>query len=118
GEPVYPIPVDANLAREPETLIAHQAHHLAHYLCRGARVQTPPPGGEANWAQVTEVVAVFLGFGVMMANTAFVARRGGCGSCGVPVQRHSSLSQFDLTYALGLFSVLKGLPARAVLPGL
>lgn len=96
----------------PEATIAVFAHTLAHHL--GASAAEPPPGGAENWPQATEILAVFLGFGLMFANTALVLPKGGC--CGGPVvRRQAYVSQHDITYALAIFSVLKGLPQREVL---
>jgi len=96
----------------PEAMIAVFAHTLAHYL--GTSATEPPPGGAENWPHVTEILAVFLGFGLMFANTALVLPRGGC--CGGPVvRRQAYISQHDITYALAIFSALKGLPQKEVL---
>lgn len=97
---------------DPEVMIAVFAHTLAHYL--GMSATEPPPGGTENWPQVTEILAVFLGFGLMFANTALVLPRGGC--CGGPtVKRRAYVSQHDITYALAIFSALKGLPKKEVM---
>lgn len=99
--------------RTPEILIANFAHILAHYM--GSRATVEPPGGTENWPQATEILAVFMGFGLMFANTAFNLRGGGC--CRGPVtERSNYLSEFDVTYALALFCVLKEIPNNAVLP--
>lgn len=100
---------------DPEVLIASYAHMLAHYL--GTMAQEPPPGDETLWPAVTEVLAVFLGFGVIMANSANTARIRSCGSCcGPAVERTNYLSQDDTTYALAIFCALKKIPAKAVTP--
>ena len=103
---------DPSHLNNPEAMIAVFAHTLAHYL--GTSASEPPPGGAENWPHVTEILAVFLGFGLMFANTALVLPRGGC--CGGPVvRRQAYVSQHDITYALAIFSVLKGLPKQDVL---
>ncbi len=112
-----PLAYDPAMANNPEAMIAILSHQLAHYLATMAKA--PPPGGEQNWAQATEVLAVFLGFGLMFANSAFNVRLPRCGSCAPqPVDRQSFLSQYDVTYALAIFCVLKSIPAREVLPHL
>lgn len=112
-----PVAYDPALVNNPEAMIASLSHQLAHYLATMA--DTPPPGGEENWAQATEVLAVFLGFGPMVANSSFNVRIPRCGSCAPqPADRQSFLSQYDLTYALAIFCVLKGIPNREVLPSL
>lgn len=106
-----------NMVGNPQALIATFAHTLAHYMASLAEEE--PPGGRDNWPQLTEVLAVFMGFGLMVVNTAFQAPKGGCGSCQVPgTDRTGYLSQYDLTYALALFCTLKGIPNGEVLPHL
>lgn len=100
--------------RDPEVLIADYAHVLAHYL--GSMSKEPPPGGVENWPHITEVVAVFMGFGLMMANSAHTVKIRSCGSCSGPaVERSNALSQYDITYALAIFSCLKEIPTKEVL---
>ncbi len=112
-----PILYDPALINNPEAMIASFAHTFAHYL--GTLAQEPPPGGEENWPHITEVLACFLGFGLLMANSAFNVRIPRCGSCAPqPVDRQSFLSQHDLTYALAIFCALKGIAQREVLPHL
>ncbi len=107
------IAYDPNQINNPEAMIATFAHTLAHYLASMA--PEPPPGGEENWPQVTEVVAVFLGFGVMFSNSAYSFRAGGCGSCkSAASNRTNFLSQYDITYALAIFAELKKLPTKQV----
>ncbi len=111
------ITYDANQINNPEAMIATFAHTLAHYLASTAA--EPPPGGEENWSQTTEVVAVFLGFGIMFSNSAYSFRAGGCGSCrGAASDRSNFLSQYDITYALAIFSRLKNIPTKQVTPHL
>jgi len=101
---------------DPEAMIATYAHTLAHYL--GSMAQEPPPGGEEFWPQTTEILAVFMGFGTMFANSASVFR-GGCGRCHNPLaERTAFLSEDDVTYALALFCVLKEIPVKEALPHL
>jgi hypothetical protein len=95
----------------PEVLIASFAHQIAYYIVSSA--QTSPPGGNENWLHAAEIIAVFMGFGVIMANTANTQKIRSCGSCSGPaVERESFLSQYDITYALAIFSVLKDIPAK------
>lgn len=107
----------AEQLRDPEVVIANFAHTLAHYL--GGTASEPPPGGAENWPHITELLAVFLGFGLMMANTAFTTKIRSCSSCASPaVERTNYLSQYDITYALAIFAVLKDIPQSKVLPHL
>jgi hypothetical protein len=64
------------------------------------------------------LLAIFLGFGLMFANSAYNFR-GGCGSCYNPyAQRSAYLSETEATYALALFCVLKDSPNSDVTPHL
>jgi hypothetical protein len=109
-----PIAYDPALVGNPEALIAGFAQNLAHYL--GAVISEPAPGGVQSWPQATEVLAVFMGFGLMFANTALTFQARSCGSCGgASAQRRAFLSQYDITYALALFCALKGIPERQAL---
>ncbi|MGV6859583.1 MAG: hypothetical protein ACWA5X_11485 [bacterium] len=101
------ITYDPNSLSDPEVMISTYAHTLAHYL--GSMARSEAPGGEENWPFITEVLAVFMGFGVIFANSA-LKFKGGCGSCaGNFVDRESFLSQYDVTYALAIFCQLKGI---------
>lgn len=110
------IPYNPQQINNPEGMIATFAHLLAHYL--GQMGQQTPPGGMDFWPQATELLAIYLGFGIMFANSAFTFR-GGCGSCYNPnASRDASLTELEATYALAIFAVLKELPVSAVTPHL
>ena len=105
-----------NQLKQPAALIASYAHQMAAVLVHYS--QDEVPGGAANRPQATEVIACFMGFGLMMANSAYNFR-GGCGSCHrAATDRQSMLAETDVTYALALFAELKGIPAKAVTPHL
>ncbi len=105
------------LVPNPEALIANFAREFAHHVAAGA--PEPPPAGAENWGHVTELVGVFMGFGVMFANTAFNIRVNSCGACqGPAAERPGFLSRADLSYALALFCRLKDIPAARVRPHL
>ena len=93
---------------DPEVLIATYAHTLAYYL--GLMAPEPPPGGAENLPHATELLAVFMGFGVIMTNSANTRKIRSCSSCSGPaVERTNYLSEFDSCYALAIFTLLKGL---------
>lgn len=107
-----PIVYNEGMLSNPETIISSFAHTLAHYL--GSMATETPPGGLENWPHVTELLAVFMGFGVIFANDAYHFRAG-CGSCSsAGVERENYLSQHDITYALAIFSALKSIPEKRV----
>ncbi len=108
---------DPGLVGNPGALIADFAHTLAGILA--TTTSEPPPGDAEAWPHATEIVAVFMGFGVMLANSAKTIQVHNCGSCGGGRKnRRSFLSQWDITYALALFCTLKGLGGNTVLPAL
>lgn len=98
---------------DPEVLIASYAHTLAYYL--GLMTPTEPPGGSENLPHATEMLAVFMGFGVIMANSANTRKIRSCSSCSGPaVERQNYLSEFDTCYALAIFTKLKGINEKDV----
>jgi len=106
------IPFNPQQVNNPEGLIASFAHVLAHHL--GQMARTPPPAGPEYWPEITELLAIYLGFGLMFANSAFTFR-GGCGSCYNPAaKRDAALSETEATYALAIFGVLKDIPPGQV----
>ncbi|MCU7891829.1 MAG: hypothetical protein KZQ78_09550 [Candidatus Thiodiazotropha sp. (ex Ustalcina ferruginea)] len=107
-----PIPYNPQQINNPEGMIASFAHILAYYL--GQMSQEPPSGGAGHWPETTELLAIFMGFGLMFANSAFTFK-GGCGSCYNPsAVRQAALSEYEATYALALFAVLKEIPNATV----
>jgi hypothetical protein len=112
GAERLPIAYDPALVSNPEALIAYIAQQLAHQMA--SMIEEAPPGGHENWLHLTEVLAVMLGFGLMFANTALIVKTG-CGGCGSLANRNNALGQFDITYALAIFCVAKGIPAKQVI---
>lgn len=101
------------LLRNPQALIANYAQMLANYL--GYTANEPAPGGNENWPLLTEMIAIFMGFGLMYANTAGNVRITSCGSCQAPsADRVNYLSQYDAAYALAIFTALKNIDSATV----
>ncbi|CAA0096732.1 Uncharacterised protein [BD1-7 clade bacterium] len=98
---------------KPDALASSYAHLLAqHQLFQS---QLAVPGGEAYTAQATEIIAVMMGFGLLMANTAYTFK-GGCGSCyNAAENRQATLSENHSVYALAMFCALKGVDNKLVL---
>ncbi len=114
--PSITVNYDPQLVGNPEGLITHFAQALAHHLALQSTEQ--PPGGMQNWPHLTELLTVFMGFGLMTVNSAFNYRPSGCGSRGCSsagAERQGFISQYDLTYALALFCTLQDIPKREVL---
>lgn len=94
---------------QPEDLVASFAVGLSHLLVATHAQQTGqlPPGGQAKLAQACDVIAIYLGFGVMLANTAY-RFKGGCGSCYNPyANRQAALTESQTIFALALVSHFK-----------
>lgn len=93
---------------KPEDLSSSFAHNIAQQLAFQSQIL--PPGGSDYFLEGTEVLAIFLGFGVMFANSAYTFR-GGCGSCyNAQANRQATLTENDVMFALALFCRLKEIP--------
>ena len=90
-------------ALEPMSLVAGFACDLARYLIESFDEARPAVTPAAN--RRSELAAVFMGFGIFMANSA--ARQG-----------HHRLSEGELAHALALFCLLRELPPESVDPHL
>lgn len=102
------------LANQPIQLVATFAHELAHYLTGGDESK-PPPGGWDNWEFATDIAAVFLGFGVFTANSVFsFSQYGNHAVQGWQSSRSGYLSQQEMSYALAIFTELKGIDFKVV----
>lgn len=106
------IPFVPEQLKQPQDLVASTAQNCAQHLLWQS--QLSPPGGADFFQQTAEVLAVFLGFGVILTNSAY-AFRGSCAKCYDPrANRRASLSESEVLYALALFGELKHLPAKRV----
>jgi len=95
--------------KSPEGVIAHFAHGLSFHLASAAN--TLPPGGQDYLHMAGELTGIFMGFGLMFANSAVIQRSGGCGGCGggqSPV-REVFMNEEEAAYALAVFCQLKGI---------
>ena len=101
-----------NQINQPQDLVASFAQAFATILL--IQSQKLPPGGKEFVSQSIDLIACFMGFGVMFANTAYQFK-GGCGSCYNPyANRTAALSEQEVLYCLALFSALKSIPAKKV----
>ena len=104
-ENTLPIAYSRTMLHDPEVFIASSVQQIAFHIIINS--QESPPGGDENWPHAAEVLATFLGFGVIMANTANTQKIRSCGSGSGPgIQRSAFLSQYDLSYALAIFCIL------------
>jgi hypothetical protein len=103
-----------SLLTQPEHLVATFAHELAHYLLATARKSPPSEDDEKEF--LTDLTAVYLGFGVFLANSRFTLET----HQSVTIQgwrwsRSGYLPEADLIFALALFLEAKALdPAPAL----
>ncbi len=101
------ISYNPNLAFHAESLVATFAHELGHYLMSTAT--TPPPGGWDLHELATDMTAVYLGFGIFMANGARNFRQfQSAGEMGWSSQLQGYLSESALVTALAIFQRLAG----------
>ena len=85
------------------------SHELAHYLT--ATSQEAPPGGWDNWEFVTDICAIFMGFGIFQANSAFKFQQyATTDSIGWSTSGVGYLSQKERCFALAIFLKLKNIP--------
>jgi len=101
------------LAADTDAMVATLAHELGHYLMSTAR--TAPPGGWALHELHTDLTAVYLGFGLFLANSArnFSQFQSG-GLMGWSSRTQGYLSEGALATAIVLFQRLAGRdPAEA-----
>jgi len=114
-DPKVVITYNPAMLQHPQALVATLAHELAHYLGRGA--DGPPPGGEKNWEYATDLLAVFTGFGLFLANSAIAFKQfTGFKSQGWSTHKLGYLSEFELVYCLAVFCTLKKIERARLLP--
>jgi hypothetical protein len=86
-------------ALEPMSLVANFARELAGYLIE--TFEEPTPGGDALTEPAVEVAAVFMGFGLFMANA-------------VVRSPNYRLNEGELTHALAVFCLLRRMPPESI----
>ncbi len=108
--PAIDIVFHSSQLNQPQDLIAYLVQHQAGILVnQHAAISSniSSPGGKEVLAQTIDLVACFMGFGVIFANTAYQFK-GGCGSCNNrSLNRQAALPELETVYALALFCVLK-----------
>ncbi len=123
GEEIVPskqtidIAFHPNQLNQPQDLIAYLVQRKAGILVNqnsALASSTSAPGGKEALAQTIDLVACFMGFGVIFANTAYQFK-GGCGSCNNRnLNRQAALPELETVYALALFSVIKGCDIKPI----
>ena len=84
---------------EPDALVATFARELARLLVE--TFDEPPPGGAPLHEPAIDVAAVFMGFGVFLANSAIAGPR-------------YELNEGELAHALAMFCLLRELDPRSI----
>ncbi|MEM8725808.1 MAG: hypothetical protein AAGE86_09845, partial [Pseudomonadota bacterium] len=100
----------------PDALAATFAHELCHFLLIDAG---DPPGGPDLLEHATDCAAVYIGFGVPLANSARTFEQWSDGQMfGWRSSANGYLSEQSLVTATALFAALHGYDANQGLPGL
>ena len=101
-------------AHDPMSLVATFAHELAHY--RTAGCSEPPPGGWEVWEHATDLAAVFLGFGLFLANSRFNFSQFSDGqTMGWKWRQQGYVSEPEILHMHAIRCALLGTPARDTL---
>lgn len=105
---VVQISYESTLIASPERLIATLAHEVAHYLL--ATASTAPPCTDEEHEFLTDLTAVYLGFGVFMANAVYDYEAIHDGVMqGWRSGRSGYLPEQDFIFAVALFIAAKAL---------
>jgi hypothetical protein len=106
----------ASLLHEPGTFIATLAHELAHHvLARGAAEPAPCDDDEEEF--LTDLTAVFMGYGVFLARARFVhwsVHDLGGGWSGSGWRQLGYLPEQDLLYASAMLACVLDLDVTAI----
>lgn len=105
-----------NKLRDPMSMVATFAHELAHY--RMSEFPEPPPGGWEVKEPATDVAAVFLGFGIFVANSRFHFAQYSQGDVGWRWQQQGYISEAEALHMHAIVSVLLGADLQQTLPHL
>lgn len=117
GKPRELIKYDVGLEDSPAQLVATFAHELSHALHN--RSHEPLDVDPALYELFTDLTAVYLGYGVFLANTRFeFSQFTNADTQGWQAQGAGYLPEADIIFAMALFLQIKGLPAEIALPHL
>jgi hypothetical protein len=106
-----------SLLKDRVALVSTLAHELAHYLI--GHPKRMPPGGGSGLEPATELAAVYLGFGIFGANSAFqYQQHQDFMSQGWGYSRHGYIKEREWVFALAVFLALKGMAATVAKPHL
>jgi hypothetical protein len=111
-----PITFDPGMIRNPNVLVATFAQQIAYHL--GRSIPEDAPGGDELRGPASDLLAIFMGFGLFLANSALTVCRSGCSGCATSVQTLGYLTEDQFVYALAIFCVLKDIQYEEVEPHL
>lgn len=110
--PTIDIAFHSSQLNQPQDLIAYLVQVQAGILVNQHGIL--PPSGKEVLPQTIDLVACFMGFGVIFANTAYQFK-GGCGSCNNQnLNRQAALPELETVYALALFCVIKAVDIKPI----
>ncbi|SMF31815.1 hypothetical protein SAMN02745866_02115 [Alteromonadaceae bacterium Bs31] len=114
--PVLEISYISAMMKKPMDLVGSMSKNIAqHYLFQA---QITPPAGPESFDASAEILAIFMGFGIMIANSAYTFR-GSCARCYDPrANRTAALSEDEAVYCLALFCHYKKIDSKEVTPSL
>ena len=100
------------MLKKPMDFVASMSGLVSqHYLLQSGHV---PPAGQESFNETAEILSVFMGFGLLMANSAYTFR-GSCAKCYDPrANRNAALPENEVIYALALFCCLKNISYKEV----
>ncbi|SIN59668.1 hypothetical protein SAMN02745824_0199 [Parasphingorhabdus marina DSM 22363] len=115
GEQLAEIRYNPRHLANPESLIATFAHELSHYLMANAK--SDPPGGWDIHELTTDLTAVYLGFGIFMANSAWnFEGHSSFDQQGWQYERQGYLTERGLVTAIAIWETLAGRDPMAAAP--
>ena len=102
----YVIGVEEKNLSDPFSLVATLAHELGHVILLGRKYMR---SSDQDHEHMTDLVTVYLGFGVFTANSAFQYRSySSGGDFGWSASRQGYLSEAMFGYALALYARMRG----------
>ena len=102
------------MLKKPMDFVASMSTLIAqHYLLQSGK---EPPTGKHSFQETAEILSIFMGFGILMANSAYTFR-GSCAKCYDPrANRSAAVPENEAVFALALFCTLKNIPNKSVSP--
>lgn len=95
-------------AKDPTSMVATMAHETCHYVL--ATIRAEPPCGQKQHEPLTDLTAVFFGFGIFLANSSFrFSQWQDQHHQGWSAKRQGYLSEKALSLALALFCVYRNI---------